>query len=337
VSTQVEPQSANAHHKILNDRQTKAVVGEIREFIEMASRGAEARIGSLRGPSRVGKSTIVRKLRSLYPPVMEAGVRIQPIIYVKIPGNPTIKVVLTECLEALGVKSLARDPAPQLVRRLKYFVKECGVRLVVFDEFQHFHNVRGSSRSGLYDTIKSILNDCRCPILAVGVDNSLSVIQADPQLDGRCIYRRELRPFLPPRRRTSAADTERVVPVPTFNEFQNVVHQFFATYGLKVADDLLEGESAILLHDASNGLYGKLIDIVDRSAIAAAAQNASTVTPEIVRSVIEVLNGDPVPDELTPIEAAVADAEMPSKKPKRRGSARIIARIEEAGRNLPEK
>lgn len=332
MNTHAESRTASAHHKILNDRQTKAVIDEICDFIGMASRGAEARIGSLRGPSRVGKSTIVRKIRSIYPPVVTAGVRTQPIIYVRIPGNPTIKVVLTECLESLGVKSLARDPSPQLIRRLKHYIKECGVRLIVFDEFQHFLNVRGSSRSGLYDTIKSILNDCRCPILAVGVENSLSVILADPQLDGRCIYRRELRPFEPPRGRGNGDEGQRSVPVPSFREFQNVVHQFFGAYDLKVADELLEGDAALLLHDASKGLYGRLIDIVDKSAIVAARQKSSTVTPEIVRAVIEQIIGDEPPKELTPIEAAVAEAQSPRKRPGRQKGRHIISRIEESSR-----
>lgn len=333
MSMQTETHSQNAHHKILNDRQMKAVVSEICDFIDMGSRGAEARIGSLRGPSRVGKSTIVRKIRSMYPPVVAAGVRTQPVIYVRIPGNPTIKVVLTECLESLGVKSLPRDPSPQLIRRLKHYIKECGVRLIVFDEFQHFLNVRGSSRSGLYDTIKSILNDCRCPILAVGVENSLSVILADPQLDGRCIYRRELRPFEPPRGRGNSTTTERSVPVPSFSEFQNVVHQFFGTYGLKVADELLEGDAALLLYDASRGLYGRLIDIVDKSALAATAQESPVVTPEIVRAVIERMIGDQPAEEMTAIEAAVAEAQISRKKPSRRKGSRIISRIEDAARN----
>ncbi len=325
-------QIANAHHKVMNDRQTKAVIDEICQFIEFAGRGTEARIGSLRGPSRVGKTTIVRKIRSLFPSIVEGGVRRQPIISVKIPGVPTIKSVLTGCLESLGAKSLHRDTTPQLIQRLKHYISECGVRLIVLDEFQHLHDVRGASRSGVHDTIKSILNDCRCPILAVGIENSLDVILADPQLDGRCIYRRELRPFQSPSKSNDTEQIPREVPERTFKEFQNVVHQFFAAYDLQVADDLLQGESAMLLHDATKGLYGRLIDVVDQAATVSKSRKLRTVTSEVVREVIERMIGDQPLDEMTPIEIAVAAAQSPRKRPYRRKDSHIISRIEEGSR-----
>jgi len=333
VAAHIELNVLNAHHKILGDLQSIAVFEEICNFIEVAGRGAEARIGSLRGPSRVGKSTLIRKVRAHYPPVVKDGIRSQPIINVKIPGNPTIKVVLTECLESLGAKSLPRDSAPQIVRRLKHYIKACSVRLIVFDEFQHFHNVRGSSRSGLYDTIKTILNDCRCPILAVGVENSIDVICADPQLDGRCIFRRELRPFLPPGGPRNQGGSIRGVPEPTFGEFQNVVLQFFGSYGLKTKTEFLEGEAVVFLHEASKGLYGKLIDIIDSVALDALKQNATIVTVENVRSVIDRMYIDRPSDDLTPIEAAIAEAEKPRKRPQRHKGSHIISAIDESARH----
>jgi hypothetical protein len=318
-----------AHRTILSDPQTEAVIRELGRFVELAGRGVEARIGSLRGPSRVGKSTLVRKFRAMHPPESVNGIRIQPIIAVKVPGTPTIKGVLTECLEALGAKSLPRDTAPQLVRRLKHYIKECGVRLIVLDEFQHFHEVRGVSQTGLYDTVKSILNECRCPILAVGVENSIDVILADPQLDGRCIYRRELKPFLPPEGYPDQQSSRRPVPISTFSDFQNVAYQLFTTCEMQVDDEVLVGETGRLLFGSCGGLYGKLVDIVVEAAFTAEERGQARITSTLLREVIDRISGDPRRVKKTELEEAVAQTQAPGSRPKRRKGARMIARIEE--------
>jgi hypothetical protein len=321
---------ANVHEKFLNLPQCTSVIAELNDFMNSANRGSDARIGSLRGLSRVGKTALTTKLRTMYPDFSKGDDPVRSIIYSEVPGNPSIKGVLDSILKEMGASSLSRDGAPQKILRIKHFVRELGVRLIILDEFQHLLRVRGSSRDGLYDTIKTILNVCKCPILAVGTDSSLDVIEEDSQLAGRCIYRREIRPFLPPEGSRDEAETGRLVPAPTFRDFQGVIRQCVRTYEFPEPSDLEATETATRLYGASNGLFGKLVDIIDKAALLAKSANEKRITKGILDRAILTIEGDRRQKNKGGLGRVIDIAQTPSGKPKRINEHRDVATVQQA-------
>jgi len=330
MSARTDITIANAHEKFLKLPQCMSVIAELNDFLNSANRGNDARIGSLRGLSRVGKTALTTKLRAMYPDYREGDNHVRPIIYYEVTGNPSIKGVLDGLLEGMGASSLSRDGAPQKILRIKHFVQELGVRLIILDEFQHLIRVRGSSRDGLHDTIKTILNVCKCPILAVGTETSLDVIEGDSQLDGRCIYRREIRPFLPPEGSNEEADSKRLVPVPTFREFQAVIRQCVRTYEFPEPSNLESTEIATRLYGASKGRFGKLVDIIDKAALAAHSSNETHITKENLERIVVTIEGDRRRKEERGLRHLVDSAMKPGGKPRRIKEHRDVATMQQS-------
>lgn len=323
----------NAHEKFICTPQCVTVLDELEKFMLQAKRGAEARIGSLRGPSRVGKSTIAKMLLAKYPSVMQGDIKSCPVVYMEVPGKPTYKGLLTAILEKLGAKSLRSDPSTRMIERIAYFVKKLDTRLLILDEFQHLHRVHGISREGLYDSIKTILNKCGCPILAVGVEDSISVIDSDVQLQGRCIYRRLLRPFQSPEVTQGANAQTQKVAAPSFQEFRGVIRQLVATYNFSQASNLDSFVVARKLYLATDGLFGRLTDVIDRAALEAQWRALSHITNEMVDLAIEVSRGD-LDAAIQAVFPQIDQNPMTGRRSIRTKDSRTIAALEQSARNM---
>jgi hypothetical protein len=320
------------HKLIIMDSQTEKAVDEVNDFMAIAGLGTEARIGNIRGPSRVGKTAIVRKLKSMHMDSCIDGRRNFPILYIKIEGHPTIKNVLAATLGAMGVSVLPRDSGPRLMELLDHYLKRCGVRLIVFDEFQHFLKVRGSSRTGVFDTIKTILNKCRCPILAVGINTSMDVIMADPQLSGRCIYKRELKIFNGPSNKQSAPRPSDRDVGPSYNEYMNAVVRFFRLADLKLAPGLRIEDLCAEMHSGSAGRYGRTTDIIVTVLQKLEKNGSREVTLDLVRTVMGRMPKMETMDEANAIDEIIRGMDVVNGRPKRHGYSRLVARAEEMTR-----
>lgn len=318
------------NHSFIGDSQAASVVEEICDFIEYANQGSEARIGNMRGLSRVGKTGIIRKVMSKYEKHTKDGVQIHPILYLKVAGTPTIKDILQRCLEQLGVPVLPRDSVPALIDRLAHYIKLCGVKLIVLDEFQHLIVVRGTSITGLYDSIKSILNQCRCPILSVGTNISMEVINADPQLRGRCIYQRQLKSFRA--RNDPSPENDDEDAGPSFKEYVHAIKCFLKIANLTVDRDLLHGALADDLFENSRGLYGRTIDIITKVLVELTKKNKTEVTRELVQRVIRRMPPMEDPSDTGMFDEVIFAVSKSRQKPKRSKMSHLIARAEEMKR-----
>ncbi len=92
----------------------------------------------LSGCTGVGKTTIYRTYASKYPRYVTCDRTVIPICAVTIPAPATVKAVVSKLLWQLGDPAYDKGSIGKQTIRLIGLIKDCGVQLLILDEFQHF-------------------------------------------------------------------------------------------------------------------------------------------------------------------------------------------------------
>lgn len=144
------------------------------------------------GPSRVGKSTL---LRSLPNASNAAGQR--EVLIVTSPKHLSRRALPDACLKALGLRPDWYGNHVMADQALLQGLKQAGTKLVVFDETQHMLE-RGSSTTARAagDFLKTLFDEAGCGLLLLGLPSMLGLFQANEQLAGRSRREVEYFPYL---------------------------------------------------------------------------------------------------------------------------------------------
>ncbi len=144
----------------------------------------------LYGGAGTGKTTtcntIINKRKSKV--VIKRGkeVTLVPAFYCLTPSPVTIKTLASTMLKALGDPAPTQGIAMELTNRLGKLLKECETEVILLDELQHLLTKRGEVASlEVQDWLKTIINEFKVPIIAVGTDDCSDVINSSHQLARR--------------------------------------------------------------------------------------------------------------------------------------------------------
>lgn len=148
------------------------------------------------GLAGVGKSKFIERYAEKFPRRDEQSRTIVPVLVVTIPQSANVKSLVGELLESLGDPFPDNGSAASQTRRLRKLIKECGVELLIADEFQHF--IDKDSDKVLHDVsdwLKVLMDKTRRPIILIGMPNSAKILEANEQLKRRFTLRESLEPF----------------------------------------------------------------------------------------------------------------------------------------------
>lgn len=314
-----------------------AALKDLRDFVELAGGGRDARIASLRGQPGVGKSMLVEELFASYPEYMENGIMMHPMIYLNLKGNPSIRDILASCLAQIGLPLRQREPAGDMINRLSIFVAKLKVRVIVLDEFQHLASARGTSREGLCDTVKAIMNICKCAVLAVGTEKSLDVIMHDQQISSRCILHKEIEPFDDWEGGVASKREPDQQRPPNFLEFQSVVKAFVKSHRFPQPSNLEVGESVKTLYFASGGVMRNLWDLINWAARISRENKDQKITDKALKSAIEKMQATSTKTRSF-FEAIAVELEgAKGGKAKAIKGGRVLSRVAQASQNIERK
>lgn len=224
------------------------------------------------GPTNNGKTAIIRQFQQAIrardgaeQPDDEAEPLRVP--YVEAPARPDEIALAREILHRLGDTRTTKVGREECWERVANIFHVRGVRLLVIDEI---HNVlAGSPRlmETFLNRLKSLGSKAQTAVVLVGTERAHHVLQTDPEVCNR------FRPMDLP-----AWQLDR--------EFAALVHMVLKTLPLREQKPLTQS-SIELLHEASDGCLGGVVDLLQRIAISALRSGEECVTQAAMETLVK--------------------------------------------------
>ena len=206
----------------------------------------------LYGESGMGKTMIIEKFERMHPPQFDrsTGTESRPVVILQMPPGPDERRFFVRILHTLGAPFSPHWRVDALERAALSALTLVRTQILVIDEVHQL--LAGSAREQRLslNLIKSIANDLRISIVAVGTGDARHAIETDPQI------RRRFDPFSLPR----WTETE---------DFRDFVCAFGKLYPLRKASELGERGLVQRLLSASEGITGPVTRLLSLAAVAA--------------------------------------------------------------------
>ncbi|MBD0380985.1 TniB family NTP-binding protein [Paenibacillus sedimenti] len=171
----------------------------IRECHVLQSKSLNKKGLCILGDTGAGKSTLFKTYESFHP--RETRVKKinnqtvtfpkVPVLRVELDSNSKPLNVASKMLEELGDPFHYKGTEKQLTTRLKGFIEDCEVELIIIDELQHLidTDTQRVIRKAA-DWLKQLVNDVNLPIVFGGIkDDASRIFSSNKQLDERFPYK----------------------------------------------------------------------------------------------------------------------------------------------------
>lgn len=177
----------------LFDRTLTTIIERIKIFLD----GDTVPCLHIAGPSRVGKSTMIKKIDSLYPRVKDARtVRLRngiiarcdyiPVLHFDMPSSPSLTAVLKAMLKALGDPYYFRGSVEELIARIKSYIKACGTVAVLIDDTQRVVDLNGMVvRQSVGFFLQELHDNHNIFIVLFGLGRARFLFDQDTQIQNR--------------------------------------------------------------------------------------------------------------------------------------------------------
>lgn len=202
------------------------------------------------GPAGTGKTTLMDMLAKEFPPVDQVDRKSIPVLAINIPALPTIKNLAEEMLVQLGDPIFYRGSAIDKTIRILHLIKVCNVKLILFDEMQHFVD-RGHKRAPaeVADWLKTLIDKAQVSTVLMGLERTQIILDANEQLRRRFCRRIDLKPF----------DLE----CPTSrSHFLGVIKKIDEALALSAPLDLQQDGMVRQFHFATNGIIDYMVKLM---------------------------------------------------------------------------
>ena len=140
------------------------------------------------GESRTGKSRCAEVFRRKHPSIRTDDGVACPVLHIVVPSRPTVKSLAELILKALGAPDWDKGTENVKTARLVRVMAECGVLVLVLDEFHHFYD-KGSHRvqHHVADWLKNLVGETNVALFVSGLPSLQAVIDQNEQLAGRFV------------------------------------------------------------------------------------------------------------------------------------------------------
>jgi predicted AAA+ superfamily ATPase len=251
---------------------------EMLEFCRQHSRSAaEPECMLITGTQGSGKTTLIEWYADGAPFRELQEKRIVPVLVVTVPSPATVKGLASAMLDALGDPAADKGAVSSVTLRLKNYIKNCEVELIILDEFQHFDD-RPSKNvlKTVSDWLKNLLNQTRVPMVLAGMPGCENVLEREgnKQLKRRFSSRKEILPF-------SWDDRDHV------NEFRQLLKEIDHALPLLKTSHLADAETAFLIYSATDGVINYVMKLLRWSAALAIKSGVEQIDYSILARAYE--------------------------------------------------
>jgi hypothetical protein len=171
---------------LIEHRAFAKAVKRLRQAFKYAHISPEPIGLAILGESRSGKSRVVEELEKDHPRTRTEEGAVVPIVRMVTPSNPAVGGMASLMLKELGDPDWAKGTVAQLQGRLVDMVKDCMVRMIVLEEFQHL--VDSATQKVFYNVanwLKTLVEPTKVALVVCGLESSLPVLLQDEQFTGR--------------------------------------------------------------------------------------------------------------------------------------------------------
>ena len=203
------------------------------------------------GPPNNGKTALVTYFCKTHEPYEDPeGIKV-PVIYLLAPHKPDVGTFYDSILEKVDLAFRKSDTLSTKFIKIKHYLKEFGVKLVVIDEI---HNVLAGSKikqREFWNALKNLANELKRPLVLVGTKDALTATEVDYQISSRL--------------------TIQLLPAWTFDDnYLSFLRAYEKTLPLKKPSNLAEqNDLALKILEYSEGYLGEIVAILKELAILA--------------------------------------------------------------------
>lgn len=167
----------------------KKLISLMQDYMQMPKR---ARMKNLLiiGDSNMGKTTIIERFIEGNPPVEyqdEHGMyrtRI-PVVMIQAPTIADEKNLYVSILEKFWTSFRPSDTTVKLRHHVYTQMRECEVQMLIIDEIHNLIDTTTVKQRQIMNALKTLGNELRIPIVAVGINTAATIFSNDPQLASR--------------------------------------------------------------------------------------------------------------------------------------------------------
>lgn len=231
----------------------KELHDEIRLCQHLSKIAGEPQCMSLEGRTGAGKSTLVKTYARHFPAIETNTGRQTPVLYLEVPSPVGIRDLAAVALKRLGDPAYERGTRAALTMRLIALILDCGVELVILDDFHHLIDKETNHiLAQVSDWLKYLIKETGVPFLVVGIEGHVEVIlQANPQLSRLFAAREALQPFV----------WDPGQPA-TCQEFSRFVEYTERAMECSLTKELPRLELLSRIHRATEGVVGNVMNLM---------------------------------------------------------------------------
>ena len=207
-----------------------------------------------------------------YPVTQTDDKFIIPILIVDTPSVPTVKNLAEEMLNQLGDPKFNKGSAIEKTNRILNYLDQCEVKMVIFDELQHFID-QGKRRTPyeVSDWLKTVIDKAKVSTVLMGLDRSEELLRVNEQLRRRFSRRVDIHPFDINKKESREA-------------FLGVISVLDKKVGLPNGIDLRNKQTITSFYFATNGVIDYLVKLFIGAFEQAIYREESTLTRECFES-----------------------------------------------------
>lgn len=236
------------------------------------------------GNTNNGKTMIVRRFASMYPPQDNPdGDQISiPVLLVQAPSTPDENRFYNSILSSFFAPFKPKDHLPRKQMQVMTLLKRVGVKILIIDEIHDILAGHLIKQRQFLNTLKYMGNELQIPIVGVGTKDALRALQTDPQLANR------FEPVALPKWRLD-------------QDFLKLLASFERILPLKYPSNLTDSVMAGKLLNLSEGFIGELSRLLNEAAI----QAIRSKSEKIDKKTLDSINWVPPADRRRQVERVV--------------------------------
>jgi len=248
----------------------KTVLDSMTECHQKSKRSREPRCLFIYGPSGCGKTTVAKFYCSKFPPNRNEDGVVIPVLFSIIFAPAAVKSVASGLLRSIGDPYADRGTVASMTFRLYEYIKNCGVELIMLDEFQHL--LDRESNKILYSSsnwLKNLINETGVPVILFGMPGSEKIFTANDQLERRFLARLEIKAF--------GGQTSREL-----DEFRTFLKAVDEKLPFLERSNLADSDTALRFYIATKGVISAVMRIIKTATEIALRLKTEKITLEIL-------------------------------------------------------